>query len=243
MVAKGNPCPLLSVPGVTKATFRRDWLHGVDLGVGADALGNLFVAFRDKLPGANKRVRHDALWALINQWYGDNDIQDRLLSFKPETLKAAKKAPKLKGGAAMIRALIPFACETAHNLLDASDATESAMIQCATQLNECYKCLSKDTADWEVKLPEAAKLFANHFHALSLKYEGKGWKEKPKMHYFLEMCSDGTKPSMVWTYRDEDFGGAVARMARWRGSARNPAAQSRQVLSHWRNGQPVPRII
>ena len=43
------------------------------------------------------------------------------------------------------------------------------------------------------------------------------WRVKPKLHMFLELCSEGSHPAKFWNYRDEDWGGSVARMARGRG--------------------------
>jgi len=72
---------------------------------------------------------------------------------------------------------------------------------------------------------------------------GRDWKVKPKMHQFLEMCSDGQKPSMSWTYRDEDYGGSVAKMARRRGGKKTSKTWSQQTLSLFRIHNPVPRLV
>ncbi len=39
------------------------------------------------------------------------------------------------------------------------------------------------------------------------------WRLKPKLHLFPLITSDDSIPRLAWTYRDEDFGGSVARMA------------------------------
>ena len=57
MVAKPFVCPLLNLPGFTKARFRRDWLHGSDLGVAADALGQTFERLEKEMPGDNRKER------------------------------------------------------------------------------------------------------------------------------------------------------------------------------------------
>eukprot|EP00972_Heterocapsa_arctica_P027806 4090176-Heterocapsa_arctica.AAC.1 len=30
----------------------------------------------------------------------------------------------------------------------------------------------------------------------------KSWRVKPKLHVFLEVCSEGGRPAMYWNYRD-----------------------------------------
>ena len=56
------------------------------------------------------------------------------------------------------------------------------------------------------------------------------WRLKPKLHQFLHLCSEGGIPSKTWTYRDEEFGGSVARLARRRGGMLRPQATSAKVL-------------
>ena len=45
--------PIFSVFGVFTHLFRVDWLHAVDLGVGADFLGNLLALLEKAMPGPN----------------------------------------------------------------------------------------------------------------------------------------------------------------------------------------------
>jgi len=243
MLGKRFVCPLLNLPGFTKARFRRDWLHGSDLGVAADGLGQAFERLEKEMPGANRKERVAELWKHINTYYDNNDIKDRLLGFKFSSFKAKGKAqPKLRGGAAAIRALVPFAEEACTRLLDAEDIVDATIIQCMTWLHECYKCLKHDAINWQPRLERAARMFSNNYVALH-EATGNRWRPKPKLHYFLELCSDGTKPSLVWTYRDEDFGGGWAAMARRRGGKRGPTAQSSMAIHNWRNSQPIPRLM
>lgn len=243
MLAKPNTCPLLGLPGVTKKIFRRDWLHGADLGVGADWLGNVFEVLSEAMPGANRKQRCNELWNLIQAYYAENGITDKLLSFKYTTFKQKKAQPKLRGGAAMIRALIPFAEEACHRILDGQNPEHATIIECAKWMHEAYKCLRHDHPTWREHLPYAARMFANNYMALHAQSEGNRWRPKPKLHYFLEMCSDGTKPSTIWTYRDEDFGGGWSLMSHRRGGRRGPSAQSAMALSNWRASQAFPRIL
>ena len=69
------------------------------------------------------------------------------------------------------------------------------------------------------------------------------WKIKPKLHLFLELCSvERTRPSLCWNYRDEDFGGSVARLARRRGGLLSASAFSRNLILMW-SMQPMIRIL
>jgi hypothetical protein len=69
------------------------------------------------------------------------------------------------------------------------------------------------------------------------------WKIKPKLHLFLELCSvERTRPSLCWNYRDEDFGGSVARLARRRGGLLSASAFSRNLILMW-SMQPMIRIV
>ena len=54
------------------------------------------------------------------------------------------------------------------------------------------------------------------------------------MHLFLELCSSGTEPQKFWNYRDEDFGGSVARLARRRGGMLCCSSTSRVVLQKFK---------
>ena len=70
--------PLMAAPGVTTKIFRRDWLHIVDQGVGADFLGNCFKTFLPFMPGGNKKERRLALWDRIRAFYDANAVRDRM---------------------------------------------------------------------------------------------------------------------------------------------------------------------
>ena len=243
MLARGKVCPLLSLRGFSKARFRRDWLHGADLGVGADFLGNVFEHLMHSMPGPNRAAKCSALWRLINVYYNENHITDRLLSFSYKSFKQGKSQPKLRGGAAMVRKLIPFAENACVQHLDASNAFDATVIEAARWLHRCYMCLRHDHADWETELPLAARMFCNNYVALHTSSGGERWRPKPKLHYFLELCSDGSKPSRNWTYRDEEFGGSWSGMSRRRGGRRGPTAQSAMAIANWRASQDLPRIV
>ena len=70
----------------------------------------------------------------------------------------------------------------------------------------------------------------------------KAWRIKPELHMFLELCSEGPHPAKFWNYRDEDWGGSVARMARRRGGELHALTFSTNVLSRFKVQQPVIRM-
>ena len=144
--------PLLEAPWVSVDIFRPDWLHAADLGVSPLFLGNLFwyaVHSRDPLylEGATQQERCTALWLWIQQFYEDNDVADRLMSFGLSKIKADRKGPCLGGcSAACVRALVPFGKILAEHIVSVrrNVATE-AMFAAATHLHYCYEGLSSDT--------------------------------------------------------------------------------------------------
>ena len=120
---------------------------------------------------------------------------------------------------------------------------ESAAREAAKHLDDCYKSLSSETADWRQNLLEHSKGFAAHFVALEqAANHKKRWRIRPKLHLFLELCSEGGRPSLCWTYRDEDFGGSCAHMSRRRGGLLRPAATSKHMLRRFAIKQPMVKL-
>ena len=236
--------PLFKSPYVTTGIFRRDWLHCVDLGIGADLGGNLFKRLRSKMRGNNIDARTNSLWMKISDWYEDNDVQDRLPRLAPTWIQTSgDKPPKLKGNASTTRALIPFMYEASQELLDSSDPIENAMQVAAFHLLECYSCLSNDELNWRTILPASSTSFVLQYRALADHHGGVDWRCKPKLHHFLELCSGTSKPNMSWTYRDEDYGGTVALLAHSRGGITNAKIVSDRTLRMFKQQNPVPRLI
>ena len=93
-------------------------------------------------------------------------------------------------------------------------------------------------------MQQNSRRFALQYVALAQAHDGsRDWVLKPKMHLWLELCSEDSRPALFWTYRDEDYGGGVARMARRRGGIPSVSAVSRQVLESFRVKQPIVRIV
>ena len=235
--------PLFSIPWVTKECCRIDWLHCADQGVSADYLGNLFYMLLPKLPGANMNARVGSLWTRVQRFYEEQGVGDRLQNLTLKMIKQSKKSPKLRGGAAHVRALVPLGLQLAQEYLSGGTPVEEAAFQGMRRLSECYKALSHDSVFASDVLRRNATEFGLQYCALEAFSGGtKVWRVKPKLHMFLELCSEGSKPATFWTYRDEDFGGSMSRMARRRGGLLSVRAFSANLLQRFRIHQPMLRI-
>ena len=158
-------------------------------------------------------------------------------------IKGDKKGPRLTSSAAQCMALVPFAVELAKELLSPVDAKEQAMIAAAEHLKNCYDSLSSAAIFYADTLREESKKFALQYVALrGVSTDDKLWKCKPKLHLFVELCSEGSKPATYWTYRDEDYGGSVAQCSRSRGGVLTPKLVSCNTLLRFKCSNPVPRL-
>ena len=240
--AKGKPIsPLLQAPWVNVRIFRIDWLHVVDLGVAADYLGNLFTMFIERLPGGSKEARLQVLWERMLAFYDREGIQDKLQNLTLGMIQGKKAPPKLRCSAAQCRALIPFALEMSQSVLGASPVEEAA--KCGmVHLGRCYTCLSSDTIFAKDMFEDSATKFAAQYIALEAASEGLAWRVKPKLHLLLELFLEGGRPATCWTYRDEDFGGSVAGMARRRGGLLSCQAFSNNLIDRIRMQPPMIRM-
>ena len=238
--------PLMGAPAFRCDICRIDWLHTADLGVSADFLGLLFHYILGKKPEATLKERVGHLYQEINAWYKANKVEDRLDQLTVNMIYpkgSTTSSPILKGSAAEIRALIPFAKDAALQQLDDADPVEDTIRAAIVDLAACYDCLSSDH-------PFSADLLAKHslrFSLLCVALEDStdNWHVKPKLHLFQEMCEMhedlGERPSAFWTYRDESFGGSVARLARTRG--RNTASSvAKSMLQKFMAKHLLPRL-
>ena len=108
---------------------------------------------------------------------------------------------------------------------------EMTIRRIAQELLTCYSQL--DPAMYEpATLREACLRFCLQYVSLDKLFQGQPlWRAKPKLHLFQELCEmQRNCPSHCWTYRDEDFGGAVARYVRRRGGARSFGVASSALL-------------
>ena len=216
-----------------------DWLHAADQGITADFIGNVFYQLVDKFDGAEKDDRYNALFQQMQEFYEDEDVEDRMDHLQSSFLES-RQGMKLRSSAAKIRKLVPFVRRLTSELCDSSDPVQQAMRVAAYHLDKVYENLSAAVHD-----PAALKADSIHF---ALQYVALHdhlnpgnedlFKIKPKMHFFLHLCSDGGCPSLHWCYRDEDFGGSVAKAAHRRGGLLSVKATSHSVLIRMLMGTP-----
>ena len=130
---------------------------------------------------------------------------------------------------------LPLAMEA---FLDADAQVSSLVIRAARLLSSLYNVLSK-----EHNVP--AKQLCRDFSILLLALH-RGWPEqfsfKPKVHMMIELLEYGTpgaRPSAVWTYRDEEFGGSLKKLAQASGGPMTPSAVGRRVLLRFCAMEPL----
>ena len=239
-----NTSSLFAAPWVCTEIFKVDWLHAVDQGIAADFAGNfLMYVVKYKMPGVTMKIRCSALWLRLQEWYVAQGVQDRLQNLTLGMLCKEKASPKLRASAAQVRAIVPWLHTLGRDLLAEDTEEEVAMACAAHHLLQCYRSLSHDSIFFQEVLATSSRLFALQYVALEAHAnDAKKWRAKPKLHLFLELASSGSQPSLFWTYRDEDFGGAIAKMSRRRGGMAKPGATSSGVLQKWKIKHRVPKI-
>ena len=243
------PSPIFACFGIFNHLFKCDWLHCADQGVAADFLGNLMAYLvGKKMPGSTVHDRSVALGGYMETYYEENHVEDRLKEFLPKTFQSEKKKsrpPRLKGNAASTRALVPFGLLMAEKFLADDVPSEAAMKAAARHLANCYDSLREANKTFcHDALYNSSKNFALQYKALHEAFgSGVQWRPMPKMHLFLELCSSGTEPQKFWNYRDEDFGGSVAKQSRMKGMWKKVSSFSTHALDMFKMKNPAPRML
>ena len=238
--------PIFAVFGTETKLFRVDWLHCVDAGVGADFVGNVFEALFHKLEGNTIKEKCNTLNDKVQDFYERRRTPDRIKTINHDSFKrkSFNQPSKMKGSAAQVRCLIPFVKEFIDEVGDDGVPREFAMKTAAKHLKDCYQCLSKSSdVCRDVALHSCSQAFVLQCEALHATGDGVAFRSKPKTHMFLEMCSQsGGVPTSCWCYRDEDWGGPIARQSRERGRWKHLTFYSRRVFDSFFMNNPVPRI-
>ena len=114
-------------------------------------------------------------------------------------------------------------------------------IRAANLLSRVYDVLSRRH---DVPIVELCKEFTVLLLALH-----RGWPDsfafKPKVHMMIELLEYGTpgaRPSAVWTYRDEEFGGSLKHLAQASGGPMSPAAVGKRVLLRFCAMEPLQAL-
>ena len=238
--------PLLMVPWVKAAIFRIDWLHACDQGAAPDFLGNLFWQLQKLLPGNSIKARVSILNEKVLAFYEANNVQDRFDKILPEHFVQKGKGFKLRGSGAKVRALVPCGKMLADELCSDADPCQKTLRLAATHLFNVYQTLSSKSIFHEDIASSESTKFALLYVALHDELspaDDRQFRIKPKLHLFLHICSDGSKPSLYWNYRDEDWGGTVAHLSRRRGGLCSVSAVSSNCLLRFVENEPVIRIV
>ena len=122
---------------------------------------------------------------------------------------------------------------------------EAAMKTAAHHLSNCYDSLRDSSRPFcHEALHNSSKIFAIQYNALHEAFgSGVPWRPMPKMHIFLELCSSGTEPQKFWNYRDEDFGGSVAKQSKMKGMWKKLNAFAAHGLDMFKMKNHAPRIL
>eukprot|EP00969_Alexandrium_andersonii_P218521 9652696-Alexandrium_andersonii.AAC.1 len=122
--------------------------------------------------------------------------------------------------------------ETLHN---------KTVLQAAVNLLNFYMLLG--APEWSPSVgADACRTFCMAYRALFLEAKAAGregfWVMKPKVHMFQEFGEYQThlfgSPKLFWAYRDEDFVGWVATLAKSRGGPKTCSTVARNVLEKYR---------
>ena len=237
-----SSCPART-PGLHNGCFKPDWLHVCDLGVASDFLGNFLFLLSSKFPGETHTARVAAMWRHIQEWYKTHKVENRLDNLYPTMLKKnANAPPKLRAKGAQAKGLVPYAPFATDSFLTGPGDIEAAVSSMARELAAAYECLSVERFDHE-RLAGHSRRFCGIAVAMERRHDGILWRCKPKLHLFQELAEFFPDcPSLFWTYRDEDFGGSMAQLARRRGGASNPGVLSKSLLERHCARHALPRV-
>ena len=188
------------------------WLHVCDQGITAVFLGGLFhLVLCDRTLARNEELRCAWLWAEVQEFYRNSGTTDKLHNLTVRMIKPKKGSIELSGSVAQVRALVPFALQLVESWEDGGLDLESlGAKEAMKQLAICYRFLSPalETGSLLDHALGFQQLLQN-LHAIS----PKRWQLRPKLHMFLELAAKGSNPSSSWNYREESFGGSLARQA------------------------------
>ena len=164
---------------------------------------------------------------------------DRLHNLVVTMIKPKKGNIELSGSAAQIRALVPFALQYVNSWgPEELDRERLGARLCMRHLARCYDFLSAAVEGEDTLLQHALAYHQNlqGLHGLN----PTRWQIRPKLHLFLELAAEPGTPSSSWNYREESYGGSVARQSHRRGGSATPLAMSRTTLTKFCANEALP---
>ena len=138
---------------------------------------------------------------------------------------------------------MPFSKALAQEFLLGPDLVETTALEAAVCLNSCYNCLSQSLYIGQTMEDNGRRfglLYCSLERSSANKYR---WRVKPKLRLFMHLtrASQG-RPAQCWTYRDEDFGGAISKLSRRRRGANTAASTARNTLTRFFSKHQVPLL-
>lgn len=235
--------PLWDIPGMSLDRIKVDWLHCADLGVAPEFEGNLLwhLVSKKKVPGRIQDDRISFLLKHMQSYYQENSVENQLPTLTKEMIwKSKGSGPKLRSKAAEARYLIPWCKKACDEFLVGADSVDVAVKAACEHLHECYSCLGGDRFE-QPRMADACRKFSLQMLSLNEATADGLWNWKPKHHMFQELAEYANAcPTLTWTYRDEDFGGSLAALARSAGGSNSPLGVSSRVLGHFMARHCVP---
>lgn len=237
---------LLQAPTLRLHQFHPDWLHTMDQGCTADFLGNLFQwILLPKMDGRTAADRLKQLFTLIQKYYVEHPVQHQYNSLTAKMLqKTATSAPKLRGRASEVKGLVLFGKLMADVYCRQENLVEHTAKMAATHLNNLYDIVWNRHSFSAAAMKTESFKFRALMRALDAYHpESNQWRMKPKMHLMEELCEKRCdNPLDASTYRDEDWGGAVARWAKRRAGKNTVASTAKNVLTKFCANNKLPDL-
>ena len=167
---------------------------------------------------------------------------NKLDNLTSNMLSPNARSPKLRCYGSEANGLVPVARHLAEELLVGDDVMAGTIKQATLNLCACYDALSsRAPAD---QLSDNCRKFCTLWVALE-EHEPEIFRIKPKMHLMQELCEmePNSRPSLHWTYRDEEFGGTVAALGRRLGGPNTAASVGVQTLLKFCALHKVPTFV
>jgi hypothetical protein len=216
--------------------FQVDWLHTVDLGIGADILGQLFADLLPLiLPNSTHKLQVAELWGRMREFYRATRPPSQLQTLTYEMIKPPSKAAKLRCKAGECRYLIPFGVQLAAEF-NTGGSYRNAVCNLLRYLGEIQQALTEEPYPQAECAERSRKLCLLYVSLWKQCGQGDRWRVKPKLHLFQELMefSLPASPRSYWTYKDEDWGGKLAKLSASRGGHHSAANISLKAVQRYR---------
>ena len=217
--------------------------HDASYRKGGSKSTHLVFSFVSSLHISVKRLQ--TLWAELKEWYETNQVHtgERLTKLTPKMVKREKTWPKLKAKAASVRALVPFMKMMGQKFaVGDQQEVRTCMAVMLDNMAAMYESLAHNDVHPEL-LPRHCQAFCSCLVALEQALPGI-FRFKPKVHMVQELCemSGPVCPALLWTYRDESFGGSIAACAKRRGGGKTPKGVAFHSLQTFTTTHRLPFI-